>query len=141
MNATNLIPIIPLWGVLLVPLQGEITDTQAAHLSEAVLQRISRSGADGLVFDVSGVAIIDSHLCAILARVASAAQLMGAPTTICGVKPEIAMTLQAMGVRFEVNTTLTLEEALRDLGIQKVGAADGFDEADELMSLMLQENG
>jgi rsbT antagonist protein RsbS len=43
---------------------------------------------------------------------------MGTPTIISGLSPEIAMTLQTMGVELEaVQTALSLEQALAMLGL------------------------
>lgn len=113
------IPIISLWGQLLVPLQGEVSDQQMANLSRDVLSRIaSNKRAEGLVIDASGVWLIDSHLCAALARLANASRLMGVPTVLCGLGADIVLTLQAMGFELAgIDTCLGLDEALDRLGI------------------------
>jgi len=113
------IPVIALWGQLLVPLQGDITDAQMAELSTGVLTRIAgRQSAEGLIIDASGVWIVDSHLCAALARLANAARLMGVPTIVCGLSGDVVLTLQAMGLELGgVVTSLGLDEALGELGI------------------------
>ncbi|APR80983.1 RsbS, negative regulator of sigma-B [Minicystis rosea] len=113
------LPIIKLWDRILVPIQGEITDDLAEALSQEVLREIHESGAHGLVLDLTGVWIMDSHLCSVLSNLASAARLMGTPTIISGLSPEIAMTLQTMGVELEaVRTALSLEQALTMLGLE-----------------------
>jgi rsbT antagonist protein RsbS len=112
------LPIIKLWDRIVVPIQGEITDELAGHLSQEILREIHVSGAHGLVLDLTGVWIMDSHLCSVLSNLASAARLMGTPTIISGLSPEIAMTLQTMGVALEsVRTALSLEQALAMLGL------------------------
>ena len=122
------LPIIKLWDRLVVPIQGEITDELASHLSQEILREIHVSGAHGLVLDLTGVWIMDSHLCSVLSNLASAARLMGTPTIISGLSPEIAMTLQTMGVELvSVQTALTLEQALAMLGLDVLRA----EEADE----------
>ena len=68
--------------------------------------------------DVTGLWLMDSHLCAVLSQIASAARLMGSETVICGMAPEIALTLQAMGLELSnVGTELSLEQALARLGV------------------------
>jgi rsbT antagonist protein RsbS len=115
----NRIPIIKVWQLLLVPLQGEMTDDVAAQLTTEVLDRIHVDGCSGLVIDITGLWIIDSHLCAVLSQLSAAASLMGARTFISGMKPEIALTLETMGVGLKgVKTTLNLEGALQLLGVQ-----------------------
>lgn len=123
------VPIVKLWEHLLVPIQGELTDQQAAELSADVLDAIHQTGATSLLVDVSGVAVMDSHLCATLARLAASARLMGARSIVSGLTPEIVMTLQTMGVEMEeIQTTLSLEEALLMLGIGKLSPKDSPNE-------------
>lgn len=113
------LPIIYMWDRIVVPMQGEISDELADRLSDDVLAAIHKSRARGLVIDLTGVWLVDSHLCAMISNVAAAAGLMGARTVISGLSPEIAMTLQTMGVEFNsVMTALTLEHALTMLGLQ-----------------------
>ncbi|AKT40821.1 STAS domain-containing protein [Chondromyces crocatus] len=120
------LPIINLWDRILVPLQGDVTDDLAEQLNTDVLRAIHESGAKGLVIDLTGVWIMDSHLCAVLTNLAAAARLMGTPTILSGLSPEIAMTLQAMGVELAaVRTALTLEQALTMLGLEVRRAEDG----------------
>lgn len=125
------LPIIFLWDRVVVPIQGEVTDELADQLSDDVLAAIHRSRARGLVIDLTGVWLVDSHLCAMLSHIASAALLMGAQTVLSGLSPEIAMTLQTMGVEFtNVRTALTLEHALTLLGLD-VHDRDREDEDDD----------
>lgn len=127
----NRIPIIKLWHLLLVPLQGELTDELANRLTTEVLDRIHKLGCSGLVIDITGLWIVDSHLCAVLSQLSSAASLMGARTFISGMKPDIALTLETMDLQLKgVSTTLDLEGALQLLGIENPLARD--DENDEL---------
>jgi rsbT antagonist protein RsbS len=112
------IPIIKLWNLLLIPLQGEMNDSLATKLTGEVLDRIHQLGCSGLVIDITGLWLVDSHLCAVLSQLSSAAALMGARTFISGMKPEIALTLETMGVQLKgVSTTLDLEDALELLGV------------------------
>jgi rsbT antagonist protein RsbS len=119
MDSHNPIPVIELWGRLVVPLQGDITDSQVDRLQETVLDRIKTRGADGLVIDCSGVWLMDSHLCAVLGRLAGAARLMGTPPVLCGLSPSVVMTLQSMGIDLDgIETALGLESALESLGLE-----------------------
>jgi rsbT antagonist protein RsbS len=133
------IPVLRLWRRVVVPLQGDITDQSAAQLVEDVLREIARSGAEGLVLDVTGIWTMDSHLCHVLANLAASARLMGTPTIVCGMSAAIAITLQTMGVDFRsAETALTLEEALERLGVtarvQPVDEAFGDRQAGEALA-------
>jgi rsbT antagonist protein RsbS len=113
------IPIIKLWTLLLVPLQGELTDNLANQLTTEVLARIHEQGCSGLIIDITGLWLVDSHLCAVLSELSTAASLMGARTLLSGMKPDIALTLETMGVELKgVRTTLNLEDALSALGVR-----------------------
>lgn len=121
------IPIIKLWRLLLVPLQGELTDQLANQLTSEVLSRIHEDGCSGLVIDITGLWVVDSHLCSVLSELSSAASLMGARTLLSGMKPETALTLETMGVELRgVRTTLNLEDALSALGV--IGPHDELDD-------------
>lgn len=118
----NRVPIIKLWHLLLVPLQGELTDVVADVLTAEVLDRIYREGALGIVVDVTGLSMVDSHLCSVLAQLSGSARLLGARTIISGLKPEIALTLETMGVELgTIDTALDLEAALIALGLGNPG--------------------
>ncbi|ADO69750.1 STAS domain-containing protein [Stigmatella aurantiaca] len=133
---TSRIPIIPLWGQLIVPLQGDITDAQAAQLCSDVLLDIQRTGARGMVVDISGLWLVDSHLCSVLARLANSARLMGTRTVLSGMGADVALTLQSMGIQLEgVETALGLEEGLDLLGIQVVGASGMNSEREAIQRL------
>jgi|SoiMethySBSTD1v2_1073268.scaffolds.fasta_scaffold03443_20 rsbT antagonist protein RsbS len=118
MTEYSRIPIIKIWHLLLVPLQGQIDDQLAEQLRQDILHKIQSTDVTGLLMDVTGLWLMDSHLCSVLSGVAAAARLMGAETLICGMSPEIALTLQAMGLELpNVGTELSLEEALSRLGV------------------------
>lgn len=125
------IPIIKLWNLLLVPLQGEVSDHVADQLRQEVLERIHHEGCSGLVIDITGLWAVDSHLCALLSRISTAASFMGVKTFISGMKPEIALTLQTMGIPLSgVRTTLDLERALELLGVSGPREDDGAEDMD-----------
>lgn len=125
-HSYNRIPIIKLWHVLLIPLQGELTDELADQLTAEVLDRIHREGTSGIVVDITGLWMVDSHLCSVLSQLSAAAQLLGAKTIISGLKPDIALTLETMGIELHALTTaLDLEAALLGLGFLSPTARAG----------------
>jgi rsbT antagonist protein RsbS len=130
------IPIIKLWHMLLIPLQGEMTDELANQLMNEVLDRIHQLGCSGLVIDITGLWLVDSHLCSVLSQLSSAAALMGARTFISGMKPDIALTLETMGVQLQgVSTTLDLEDALEMLGVHGPAVETSDDSEDFRLAL------
>jgi rsbT antagonist protein RsbS len=118
------IPVLKIWDQLLVALQGDVSDRQADDLSHSVLSRIRDVDVSGLIIDVTGVLTLDSHLCAVLARLAASARLMGVRSVLCGLTPEVVMTLQAMDIELtEIETVGTIEEALEGAGIRHTSQA------------------
>jgi len=83
-----------------------------------VLNAVHRWGPRGLVIDLSGAGLVDSHLCRVIADVAQAASLMGTPSALSGLGPEIALALETMGVSFRgVTVTRTAEDAFELFGV------------------------
>jgi rsbT antagonist protein RsbS len=113
------LPVIKLWKQVVVPLQGDISDVVADRLREQVLETLRDSDAQGLIIDVTGVWMVDSHLCSVLSNMAGSARLMGSECVICGMSAEIALTLQAMDIDLSgIHTALGLEEAFAHFGIR-----------------------
>ncbi len=128
------IPIIRLWNTLLIPVQGDIGDAQADRLASDVLARIQDQGAAHVVIDLSGVAFLDSHLCMVVAHLAKAARFMGAVTVVTGLTPDIAMTLESMGLNVGTGRTMrSLEDALSSLGIHPHDQDDTTSADDDLV--------
>jgi len=125
---TERIPILSFWNILLVPIQGEVHDRLALDLCEEVLKRIHAGGAHALVIDLTGAWMIDSHLCAVLSRLATSAALMGSRTVFSGMSPEAALTVQMMGIDMpHVDTARTLANALELVGVKRVVERDDLD--------------
>ncbi|MBC7171435.1 MAG: STAS domain-containing protein [Polyangiaceae bacterium] len=140
MQTYERIPIIRLWQILLVPLQGEVTDSLAEKLTSEILHRVHLEEVTGLVIDVTGLWLVDSHLCAVISRIAEAAALMGARTFLSGMKPEVAMTLETMGIELRgASSTRSLDEALEALGVRLVTDRDESIEIDGVLDDVFDE--
>jgi len=125
-------PILRLWGHVVVPVQGDFRDDEAETLCASILQHVERYGARSLIVDISGIWLVDSHFCSVIVRLARGARLMGAPTVLSGLSPEIAATIETMGLELDIErTVLDLEEALESVGIGAAGGA-GPDPLDAL---------
>jgi rsbT antagonist protein RsbS len=110
------IPVIGLYGNLIVPIQGAISDHVMAALQVDVTSRIEEGGVRGLVVDVSGVEVLDSYLTRNLRDLAVTARLMGVIAVVSGLRPAVAITLVEMGLEIPgVLTALNLERALEAL--------------------------
>ena len=110
------IPIISLYGNLIVPIQGAIGDKAMNLLADDVARAIDHDTARGLVIDVSGIALMDSFVTRNIRDLALTAKLMGIPAILSGLQPAVAITLIEMGLDIHgLETTLNLERALERL--------------------------
>jgi rsbT antagonist protein RsbS len=123
--ASGAIPILKLGSTLLATIQIDLHDTVVDEFQNDVLEEIEKSGANGLIIDISALETVDSYVARMLANTAKMAKLMGTRTVIVGMRPAVAATLVRMGYFMEgIETALSLEEGL---GIQ----ADPSNSADE----------
>src|SRR5215831_2620535 len=108
------IPILKLGPTLLASIQIELHDTVVDAFQSDVLEEIEKTGASGLIIDISALETVDSYVARMLANTAKMAKLMGTDTVIVGMRPAVAATLVRMGYLMEgINTALSLEEGLQ----------------------------
>ena len=111
------IPIIRLYGNLIIPIQVAMSDRMVQILKDDVTQRIEQERPSGIVIDVSGINVMDSYISRAIHDLCIMAGLMGVRTAISGIDPMIAVTLVEMGIGLEgVQTERDLESALELLG-------------------------
>jgi rsbT co-antagonist protein RsbR len=91
---------------LAVPIIGRLDDEQSNALMSKLLDAVRDRGARHVILDVTGVAEIDQGSALRLQRLLSALRLLGAASTITGVRPALALELTQSGVDLEGVTTL-----------------------------------
>ncbi|GAA4075005.1 STAS domain-containing protein [Amphibacillus indicireducens] len=107
------IPILKLQNYLLISIQVDLDDQTAIEFQEDLLSQIYKSGAKGVVIDLTSVDIIDSFIAKVLGDVVTMSDLMGAKVVLTGIQPAVAMTLLELGIHMqEVQTALNLEQGL-----------------------------
>jgi rsbT antagonist protein RsbS len=108
------IPILKLGSTLLATIQIDLHDTVVDAFQNDVLEEIERTGANGLIIDISALETVDSYVARTLANTGKMAKLMGSETVIVGMRPAVAATLVRMGYFMEgIETALSLEEGLQ----------------------------
>jgi rsbT antagonist protein RsbS len=108
------VPILKVGDTLIISLQVELHDKIVLNVQEDILQKIYETSAGGLIIDMSAIEVIDSFMGKILSDTAAMARIMGAETVLVGIQPEIAITLQELGLKLKgVHTTLDLEEGMK----------------------------
>src|ERR1043165_1575272 len=111
--STGQIPILRIGATLLASIQTELHDTIVDAFQNDLLEEIEKTGANGLIIDISALETVDSYVARMLANTGKMAMLMGAETVIVGMRPKVAGTLVRMGYYMEgINTALSLEEGL-----------------------------
>jgi len=112
--SSGAIPILKLGPTLLATIQIDLHDTVVDAFQNDVLEEIERSGANGLIIDISALETVDSYVARMLANTGKMAKLMGTETVIVGMRPAVAATLVRMGYYMEgIETALSLEEGLQ----------------------------
>lgn len=111
--------VLKLGPVLLVALQGDLDDSAAERLQEAVLERLYATGALGILIDVSALEMVDSFVARLLRDLAAMVSLLGARLVLVGMQPMVTVTLIEMGLVLpELETDLDLEAGLQRLGYE-----------------------
>src|SRR4026209_1491506 len=91
------IPILRIGPTLLATIQVGRHDTVVDAFQNDVLEEIEKTGASGLIIDISALEAVDSYVARMLANTGKMARLMGAETVIVGMRPAVAATLVRMG--------------------------------------------
>ena len=118
------IPVLQIGKILLVSIQVELHDDLAMHLQEDLTNRISKTGARGVLIDISALEIVDSFIGRILANIAGMAQILGADTVLVGMKPQVAITLVELGLELPgIKTALNVDRGVQLL--QKIISDSG----------------
>ncbi len=113
MSAHGSIPVLRIGSTLLASIQVELRDTIADAFQEDILNTIAKTGATGLVIDITGLEMVDSYVARVLGDTGRMATLMGTETVVVGMRPVVAATLVRMGFGMKgVLTALNIEDGL-----------------------------
>src|SRR5512146_1223522 len=111
------IPVLKVGSYLLVTIQEELHDRLVLNLQEDLLERISQTGARGVLIDISGLEMVDSFTGRVLANTAGMARLLDAQTVVVGMRPAVAITLVELGLSLKgVKTALNVERGMAMIG-------------------------
>jgi rsbT antagonist protein RsbS len=104
---------VQLGDLLVAAVQEELRDTDALALQAELSETLERTGARGVILDLSIVETVDSFLGRLLNDVAVGARLMGAQTVVVGIQPAVAITLVELGLELKgIRTALNSEKGL-----------------------------
>ena len=107
------IPILKMGEFLLVSIQVDMHDRLALALQEDLTNRISETGARGVLIDISSLEIVDSFIGRMISNIAAMARIMDAETVVVGMRPAVAITLVELGLSMPgVRTALNVEKGM-----------------------------
>ncbi|MBU0745794.1 MAG: STAS domain-containing protein [Gammaproteobacteria bacterium] len=107
------IPILRMGQTLLVTIQVDMQDQTALALQDDLADRIAKTGASGVMIDISALEIVDSFVGRMLASISGIARILSATTVVVGMQPAVAITLVELGLSLEgVRTALNVERGL-----------------------------
>jgi rsbT antagonist protein RsbS len=107
------IPILRMGKFLLVTIQVDLYDRLALTLEADLVQMVNKTGAKGVLLDISAVSIVDSFMGRIIGNIASMSSLLDAETVVVGMQPAVAITLIELGLPLKgVHTALDMEKGM-----------------------------
>jgi rsbT antagonist protein RsbS len=122
------IPILRMGDVLLVTIQVDMHDKLALTLQDDLTSQIERTGAKGVLIDISALDMVDSFIGRMIANLSRMSNILDARTVVVGMRPSVAITLVELGLSLEgVQTALDAERGMQAL---RAPAKPGRDRAD-----------
>jgi rsbT antagonist protein RsbS len=110
------IPILKMGPFLLVTIQVDLYDRLAINLESDLVNMVNKTGARGVLIDISAVSIVDSFMGKILGNIASMSKIMDAETVVVGMQPAVAITLIELGLLLKgVHCALNVESGMEFL--------------------------
>ena len=106
------VAILKLHGILLTSIQTDMTDEDATTFQAEVLRMLNETEAKGVLIDITAMDIVDSFMARVIDDTATQARMLGAQVVLCGMQPDVALTLIEMGRELlTVETALNLDQA------------------------------
>ena len=107
------IPILKMGEFLLVTIQVDMHDRLALALQDDLTNRISQTGARGVLIDISSLEIVDSFIGRMLGNIAAMSRVLDAKTVVVGMQPAVAITLVELGMSLTgVKTALNVDAGM-----------------------------
>jgi rsbT antagonist protein RsbS len=108
------IPILQIDDLLLVTIQVDMHDRLALSLQDDLTNKISQTGARGVLIDISSLEIVDSFIGRVLSNISAMARVLDARTVVVGMQPAVAITLVELGLSLEgVHTALNVSKGMK----------------------------
>ena len=107
------IPILKMGEFLLVTIQVDMHDRLALTLQDDLMSQIVKTGARGVLIDISALRVVDSFMGRMLGNIAAMSRVLDAETVVVGMQPAVAITLVELGLSLKgVRTALNVEQGM-----------------------------
>lgn len=107
------IPILRIGQFLLITIQIDMHDQLAMTLQDDLTVAIEKTGARGVLLDISTLDVVDSFIGRMISNISSVASLLSARTVVVGMQPAVAITLVELGLELPgVHTALNAERGM-----------------------------
>jgi rsbT antagonist protein RsbS len=117
------IPILQMGESLLVTIQVDMHDQLALQLQDDLTEKIAKTGARGVLIDISALEMVDSFIGRMIANISGMSRILDARTVVVGMQPAVAITLVELGLSLPgVKTALNVERGMQYL--RKVEASE-----------------
>jgi rsbT antagonist protein RsbS len=101
---------------LLVTIQVDMHDQLALTLQEDLTTQIEKTGAHGVLIDISALEMVDSFIGRMIANISGMSRILDAHTVVVGMQPAVAITLVELGLSLPgVKTALNVERGMHYL--------------------------
>ena len=108
------IPILRMGDFLLVTIQVDMHDRLARTLQDDLTSQIERTGAKGVLIDISALEMVDSFIGRMIANTSAMSRILDANTVLVGMRPAVAITLVELGLSLAgVDTALDVERGMK----------------------------
>src|ERR1700679_674780 len=110
------IPILRMGDFLLVTIQVDMHDRLAMTLQDDLTSMIEKTGARGVLIDISSLELVDSFIGRMIANISGMSRILDARTVVVGMQPAVAITLVELGLKLTgVQTALNVERGMQML--------------------------
>src|ERR1700734_1139387 len=108
------IPILRMGEFLLFTIQVEMADRLALTLQDYLTSKIEKTGAHGVLIDISALEMVDSFIGRMIANISGMSRILDAHTVLVGMQPAVAITLVELGLSLPgVATALNVERGMQ----------------------------
>ncbi len=101
-------------SVVALPLIGVIDSRRASTMMESLLNHVAERDAELVILDMTGILSVDTATAQHVMQTIEAVRLMGSDAVLTGIRPDVAVTLAALGVELAGTRTFsTLKEGIK----------------------------